>query len=444
MTIRYALTLAASLALAARLNAADEHADEQANERAAREPAADAHAGHAHAAPPRTVEDVKAARCEHDIPMYTCDECRYELGIVKVSASIIKRGEGDIGLVETAPADMRAIELTATATGEIRLNENATVHIAPRIAGVIARVNVDVGSRVNQGDVLFEIDSVELGEALGAYLKSRSLTALSQRNYEREKTLKARQVSSDLDMTEAQMRYEEHRTDFEAAAHKLQVLGLSKAEVTDLAAAESPSLSGRLPFRAPSAGVIIARHATLGERVEPGADMLVLTDTSTVWALLDIYEQDLALLLDEQARSPLAVRIETRAFPGQVFTGRLDLIAATMEEATRTVKARVSVLNPAERLRPGMFCHAAMVLPATAEAVAVPRAAVLADEGCDFVFKHMEGDYYLRTPVKTGRSAGAFVEILDGIKAGDIVVTEGAFLLKSDVLREKMGAGCAD
>ncbi|MFH1681562.1 MAG: efflux RND transporter periplasmic adaptor subunit, partial [Candidatus Eisenbacteria bacterium] len=95
-------------------------------------------------------------------------------------------------------------------------------------------------------------------------------------------------------------------------------------------------------------------------------------------------------------------------------------------------------------LRPGMFCTARLFLGGGEEVLALPRDALLADEGEEFVFRHMEEDYYVRRPVRRGREFAERIEVIEGLEAGDRVVVEGAFLLKSDVLREKMGAGCAD
>jgi cobalt-zinc-cadmium efflux system membrane fusion protein len=107
---------------------------------------------------------------------------------------------------------------------------------------------------------------------------------------------------------------------------------------------------------------------------------------------------------------------------------------------------RATVANPDLELRPGMFCDVAISLAngKAEEILAAPRAAVLADEGKSFVFKHWKDEFFVRQDVRTGREFFGVAEILEGLKAGDTIATEGAFLLKSDVLREKMGAGCAD
>ena len=110
------------------------------------------------------------------------------------------------------------------------------------------------------------------------------------------------------------------------------------------------------------------------------------------------------------------------------------------------VKVRATIENPDRALRPGMFCEATINLGdgQVEEVLAVPRSAVLSDEGKDFVFKHWKGDFFVRQDVRKGREFFGVVELLEGLEGGETVVADGAFLLKSDVLREKMGAGCAD
>jgi membrane fusion protein, heavy metal efflux system len=140
----------------------------------------------------------------------------------------------------------------------------------------------------------------------------------------------------------------------------------------------------------------------------------------------------------------IPVEVSVPAFPGKVFTGSLNYVAGTMDEATRTLKVRTVIANSDHLLKPGMFCEVRLLLNSGEDILAIPRTALLSDEGVDFAFKHMKDDYYLRQNVRKGREFDDAVEILEGLEPGQTIVAEGAFLLKSDVLRSKMGAGCAD
>jgi len=144
------------------------------------------------------------------------------------------------------------------------------------------------------------------------------------------------------------------------------------------------------------------------------------------------------------AAGVIPVEVTVPAFPGKIFTGHLNYVAGIMDEATRTVKVRTVIDNKDQLLRPGMFCGVRLLLTSEEDILAIPKEALLSDEGVDFVFKHMQGDYFLRQNVRKGRAFDAAVEILEGLEPGQTIVAEGAFVLKSDVLRSKMGAGCAD
>jgi cobalt-zinc-cadmium efflux system membrane fusion protein len=406
--------------------------------------------GHGHAegsagAASASIEERVSEKCECGIPIYQCAECRYEVGVVKLDASLLKQVDGG-GLVRTQTVARTRVSAALPTTGEIALNENAAVHISPRIAGIIESVSVDIGARVKVGDTLLTLASVELGKALAEYERNRTLSDLTEKVLARETKLREQKVGSEQDMIDAQMTYEQHRTDLKASEQMLHVLGLTEE---DLAGMREPSHgigAGRLPVRAPVAGTIIEKHAVAGEMAEAGKDLMLLSDLTTVWVWANVHSRDLAPLLQAEKRGPVAVEVAVSAFPDRQFEGALDYVGATMDEQTRTVKVRATVANPDLELRPGMFCDVAISLAngKAEEILAAPRAAVLADEGKFFVFKHWKDDFFVRQDVRKGRDFFGMIEILDGLQAGDTVAVEGAFLLKSDVLREKMGAGCAD
>ncbi len=195
----------------------------------------------------------------------------------------------------------------------------------------------------------------------------------------------------------------------------------------------------------PMAGIVVAKHIVPGERLSPDKEVLTIADLATVWVWANVYERDLARLLEAKApagRLPASIRVT--AFSGRLFAGELDYIGATMEEATRTVKVRAVVANNASLLRPGMFARVALDLGQGAKALLVPADAVVSDEGDQFVFVSIGEQRFLRRDVRTGTPRSGMVEILSGLSQGEEIVVRGTFLLKSDILRRKMGAGCAD
>jgi cobalt-zinc-cadmium efflux system membrane fusion protein len=199
-----------------------------------------------------------------------------------------------------------------------------------------------------------------------------------------------------------------------------------------------------LEVTAPRAGVITALNITEGKFVDAPQSLYTIADTSNVWVWCDLYERDLGPLHERLARGdkPQAT-VKVTAFP-DTFPGTVDLLESAVNETTRTVKVRVQVSNEQGKLRPGMFAAVDIPLTEGKKVPLVPRQAVLSDEGQTFAFVHWKDDLWLRRDVNVGKSQGDMVEILSGLSVGDKVVAGGGFLFKSDILREKMGAGCAD
>jgi len=408
------------------------------------EPCADGCGSHGSETKPKTIDELFKVQCEHKIPQSACDECRYELGLVKLDPSLIRTAEKTNGLIVVETVQKQSAQTLLTLNGEIALNETALAHVSPRVAGAVKTIKADLGQQVKKGDVLFEIESPELGLAIGTCRKNRALAALALKNVEREKTLVAKKLSPEVDLIEAQMKYDEYRIEVESAENALRVMGLDEATLEALTSDRASGKQFTLPVTAPQDGIVIQKHLDQGEATASGKDVLTIADLSSVWVWLNVYEQDLARLLGEAKKGMPRVRITTRAFPDKVFEGEINLVGSLVDEHDRTVKVRAVLKNSDALLRPGMFCMGNVVYDMPEKVVAVPKVALMSDEGNFFVFRQVRDQFVLRTAVKTGRIFSDSVEIIGGLSEGDKIVTEGAFVCKSDVLREKMGAGCAD
>ncbi|MBN1443602.1 MAG: efflux RND transporter periplasmic adaptor subunit [Planctomycetes bacterium] len=392
-----------------------------------------------------SLDEIRARRCEHSARAYRCRSCRYEVGVVELSPDLLSApARGGEALVRVEKVSRRAVDRALDIIGEIRTNEALTARISPLISGIVRSVSVDIGEVVAKGALLLEIESVELGGAAAACRRTRSLLALAARNLERERALFERKIASEPDLIEAQMQIERLQAELEAVEHQLRVLGLDEEEIAALGSGSDPAGAPVLRVRAPFAGTIIQKRVARGELAEPGSDALLLSDLRTLWAWGRVHGGDLATILDERRRGPLRAEVTAGELPGRTFHGTVDYVGATMDPATRTVQVRAAVENAGSLLRPGMFCRLRIGLPAREEMLAVPAEAVLQGGGDRFVFRRLEDDCYIRRRVETGRELSGWVEILGGLDPDEAVVTRGAFLLKSDVLREQMGAGCAD
>lgn len=389
----------------------------------------------------RSIDEMWSAQCEHGIIHYTCDECRYELGVVKLAPNLFGT-ESAPGVITATKVGTQQMPQSVPLTGEVKAHESTTVNISSAVSGIVSKAAVTSGQQVARGDVLLLIDSPDIAGAKGEYRRLLASLELAGKAVQREERLFSKMVSSQVDVETAKAQLAQTVIERANAKAKLLNIGLSDEDVSALERAPLETITGLLTIYASHGGIVLERSVSNGERVEPGKNLLLLSDLSQVGVWADLKEDDLILLNGNNQN--IGVEVESMASPGKVYRGTIDSISGIMNEQTRTAQARITLDNPEGLLKPGMFVTVRLLLPGGGDVVAVPKVAVLADAGRHFVFVYKEGDYWIRRPVSLGTTFNDFVEIKDGLSVGQKIIADGSFLLKSDVLRSKMGAGCAD
>ena len=355
---------------------------------------------------------------------------------VRLSAAAI--AEAGIAIWRVQPVDL---EHLLPLNGSVGYDENRLLDVAANVPGRVARILVDLGQRVDRGAPLVEIESVELGRAREEYLTELAAWNASTRAYERAKKLVEARAISVGEFQTREADYLAKKAALEAAERALHLYGESDGDVARLRASAEPDQSDadligapRIVLRAPFAGRVIERQVTPGAQVEAMKPLLTLTDLSTVWVFLQVYEKDLALL-----REGLPVTLRTEAYPQESFHGRLDFLGSVVDPSTRTVRVRATVANQSEKLRPGMFVKAQVEVPKPQSELhvilAVPQSALQTLEGRTCVFTEIEPGVFERRLVETGHTFEGFPELLAGVRAGDAIATEGSFVLKSEFAR---------
>ena len=349
--------------------------------------------------------------------------------------------EAGITTWKVQPVDL---EHMLVLTGTVEYDENRLLHLAANVKGRAAAIRVDLGARVRKGDPILEIESVELGRAREELVRELVGLRVSARAYERAKALAQAKAISAGEFQAREGDYQTKKAAAEAAERALHLYGVDDREIAALrAAVESNGTlpSGhdapRLVLRAPFDGRVIDRKVTPGALFEALQPLVTVADLSSVWVFLQAYEKDLALL-----HEGVPVTIRTEAFPQDAFEGRVDFLGSIVDKATRTARVRATVANRDEKLRPGMFVKAQVHVPKPAAeakaAVAVPQAALQTLEGRTTVFIQTEPGVFVRHFVETGHSFEGFTEILSGVKPGDLIVSEGSFVLKSEFAKASL------
>jgi cobalt-zinc-cadmium efflux system membrane fusion protein len=367
-----------------------------------------------------------------------CDDCRFEVGVVKLDPAIAA------ALIETGEVQTVQRHQTLTFTGQIQLDRTRTVEVVSPGGGQVLHVAALLGESVEQGDVLAVIHSADLGQAKAAFLEVQANLELAETTFNREKGLYEKQVSSQADYLSALSAFKTAEAAYAAAEKRLSLFGLNSEQIATVRDEKQNGRFAELVLRAPQAGTIIAQNVTAGMIVDTVESLYTIADLSNLWVWCDVYAKDLAVLHEHFSKDrPLRASVRVSAFGNAPFDGVVDLVGHIMDERTRTVKMRVQVKNPDSKLRPGLFADIAVDIPLDGHVTVVPNTAVMSDAGRHFVFQHWKDDLWARTNIVTGPRWGDYTEIQEGLPAGTAVVTSGAFMLKSDILREKMGAGCA-
>ncbi len=399
----------------------------------------DCHAGHAHASESVDLDDLTGVSCEHAVPIVHCDDCRYEVGVVKIAPDVAG------ALLETGRVRRTEAGTPLRFTGQIQLDRTRTVDVVSPGSGQIKQVLKLFGEPVEKGEVLAVIHSTDFGQAKAEFLEAGAQLELVEATFKREQSLYEQKVTSQADFLDARNALKAAQASFAAAEKRLTLFGLDADAIGRISDEQQNGEFADLKLYAPQSGTVITQTISAGMMVDTIQPLYTVADLSNLWVWCDVYEKDLAALHERFSKNEtLPAVIRVNAFPDEQFEGTADLIGNVMDEQTRTVKMRIQVKNPDRKLKPGLFATIQVQFPGDGEVTVVPQTAVMSDAGRHFVFQHWKDDLWARRDVTLGTRRGDHVEVLDGISAGASIVTGGAFMLKSDILREKMGAGCAD
>ena len=326
--------------------------------------------------------------------------------------------------------------------GSVGYDENHLLLVAANVKGRVLSIPVDLGAHVKAGDSLLVVESVDLGRAREEFVKELSSFNVSASAYERARRLVEANAISAGEFQAREGDYLVRRAAVASAERSLRLYGDREDAVARLRATTggrglSAADGAILTLRAPFAGRVIDRKVTPGSLFEALQPLMTVADLGSVWVFLNAYEKDLALL-----REGLPVALRTDAYPQEIFHGRVDYLGSVVDPQTRSVRVRATVENRAEKLRPGLFVKAQVEVPRpqgeTHAIVAVPQAALQTLEGRATVFLQMEEGLFVRRLVETGHTFDGFTEVCSGVKPGDVVVTEGSFVLKSEFAKASL------
>ena len=337
--------------------------------------------------------------------------------------------------VTVEPVERTAFRTYRTFPGVVRPNEHALANITTLVRGRVAEVHADLGQMVKSHQLLAVLHSSDLGLAQSAYLKAKARRHVAEQAYERAKFLFQEKV---IGLAEEQRREGEMigiRAEAQEAREGLRLLGMGDKEIGTLE--RTQKIRSHVPIVAPFAGRVIVRDLTKGEVVETTHKLFVVADLSMVWVLGNVSEKDISYMQRAAAVPNQPVEVFVPAYPDEVFQGTVSYVGDVLDTATRTMQVRLILDNSKGYLKPEMFATIRVSSEPASGVLVVPESAVQHDRDRSFVFVQNEPGTFEARTIKLGEKNGTVAEILEGLQEGEVVVKEGGFTLKSELLKPK-------
>jgi membrane fusion protein, copper/silver efflux system len=309
--------------------------------------------------------------------------------------------------VKTATVATRTLNRSIRALGSIQIDERRVHTVAPKFGGWIQRLYVNsTGQAVKRGQPLLEVYSPELVTAQQEYLI-------------------ARQGQQALQQASAQaLGTTRHLA--ENALHRLHYWDIAPAQLQRLQRLEKPL--DTLPLLSSVNGVVLEKPAQEGMRFMPGEMLFRIADLTNVWLVAEVFEQDIG-----GVRLGQAVQVHINAYPDRQFSGKAGFIYPTLATETRTVKVRVELPNGEGLLKPGLFGSVTLTEMDGKDArLAVPDSAVIDSGTRQIVLLSRGNGHFEPRAVKLGLQADGYRQVLEGLEAGDEVVTRANFLIDAE------------
>jgi cobalt-zinc-cadmium efflux system membrane fusion protein len=316
----------------------------------------------------------------------------------------------------------------------VQPNQRNMAEITALVRGRVVEVYGELGQEVKANAPLAILYSSDLGLAQSAYLKAKAKLHVAEQAFNRAQFLLQEQVIGEAELQRRQAELLSSQAEANESHDRLKLLGMNDEEFRRLES--SRKIRSVVPIVAPFAGRIIGRKLTRGEVVETTDNLFVIADLSEVWVLANIPEKDISFVHSIHASGGSQAEVRINAYPKEVFKGTIAYVGDVLDPVTRTMQIRLELPNLDGRLKPEMFATIRLFSETQPDQLAVPEAALQRDQGRTFVFVQRSPNEYELRDVHVGESNGTVTAILGGLNEGEPVVTHGAFVLKSELLKK--------
>lgn len=344
-------------------------------------------------------------KAENETQAYTV---HHDTIVVASNSPVLKR-------IKSVNVKSESFQTVFTTSGIVKAIPTNYAQIASPFAGRITKSFVRLGQKVVKGSPIFEISSPSFFETGKAYYQAKQEMELALKNLRRERDLYTNKVAAQKELEEAEVTYELKKKEYENALAALKVFQIDPSNLV---------LGKPLVVRSPIAGEVVTNQIVLGQYLKEEADpVAVIADLSKIWVAANVKEKDMPLInaLD-------SVQIELVSMPGKLIKGCIYHVSEILNEETRSVEVLIECDNRDRTKKPGMYGTVRLTDKAD-QAILLPTTAILQQKDLTYVLIDLGGGRYLKREVYTSQTQGDRSVIQRGLKAGEAVVTEGAFYL---------------
>jgi cobalt-zinc-cadmium efflux system membrane fusion protein len=330
-----------------------------------------------------------------------------------------------LSTLEINTVTTRAFRTEEVTDGQIALNGDTTTQVFSPYSGRVVRVLASPGEYVKAGAPLLRIEASEYVQAQSDLLNAAATLKLARINEERKHAAYDSKGGSLQDWQQAQVDLAAAENASTSAANRLRILGKSDKEIAGIETAKKTDAATFVV--APIGGVVTDRQVGPGQYIQSGASNPVFSigDLSTVWLVADVPETDAPYIERGQT-----VEVRVLALPGQLFKAKLTAIGAQVDAVTRRVPVRATLANPDGKLKPQMFASFSIITSTgDSQAPSVPEEAIVREGDQARVWVVAQNNTLSLRSIHTGRSNDGMVEVLEGLKAGERVVTRGSLFI---------------
>lgn len=330
--------------------------------------------------------------------------------------------------VETALVELGSGAHDLTLVGRVAYAEDHYSRISSPLQGRVLEVRAHLGEHVEAGSVLLVLDSQEIAQAYSEYAKEDSDLQFATRAHELAKDLYENRALALKDLKQAENELIKARAEFRRAKERLLSLRVPAQELEK--PLERQKVTSRFEMKSPLTGIVVERNVTPGQSIggDSGLILFTVADLDLLQVVADVYERDLAYLALVKEGQQAKVNVE--AYPDVSFPATVTTIGDVVDPTSRTIKLHAVVKNKDHRLKPEMFARLHIDVGESTLLLTIPREAVLEEDGKEYVYVVEGTDHYVKRAIKASTISSEQVRILEGLAAGQRIVTKGAVLIK--------------